>query len=74
MDPKETEGLSTRLCSREQAVLTRASPSDLHLLLNVGLGSAEALDPVESSRDCEVPHLLDVGLASTQALDPLESS
>ena len=68
MDPKETEGLSTRLCSREQVVLTVSSV--LHLL-NVGLGSAEALDLVESSRDCEVLRLSI--FPNTEALDPLES-
>jgi hypothetical protein len=72
MYPKETEGLSTRLCPREQVVLSRVSPSDWHLL-NVGLGSAEALDPVESWRDSDVLHLLNVGLGSAEALDPVES-
>ena len=46
MEPKETEGLSHRLLTRELSVL----PSDLHLLI-VGSGSTKSLDPVESSKE-----------------------
>ena len=75
MDPKETEGLSTRLLSREQSVMTGASPSVLHLL-NVGLRITEALDPVESSRESmfDIVSLLNVGLGNIKSLDRVESS